>query len=117
MSEIIDMVPNANEVYEEDRNGENNSAISVQNAIVSTETMRTINSQLAYEVEQYDAYVSSMEATYQRCHNAELVRQWIYNNEVSKYNTLINSQNNLLNRINFPEMRHTLKVVSNETRP
>ena len=104
MSEIIDMVPNANEVYEEDRNGENNSAILVQNAIVSTETMKTVNSQLAYEVKQYGAYVSSMEATNQRYHNAELGRQWIYNNEVSKYNTLINSQNNLLNRINFPEI-------------
>jgi DNA helicase HerA-like ATPase len=83
---------------------ERNNIASVQNAIALSETMKTVNTQLAYEVKQYGSYVSSMENIDQRYWNADANRQWVNNNELNRYTILIDGQNNLLNRINFPEI-------------
>jgi hypothetical protein len=105
MSEIINMVPDGDNVYKQDSDEERSNVASVQNAMALNETMKTVNGQLAYEVKQYNSYASSMENINQRYLNAEAGRQWIYNNELQKYNILMDRQNNLLNnRINFPEI-------------
>ncbi|MDD2697923.1 MAG: DUF87 domain-containing protein [Arcobacteraceae bacterium] len=47
----------------------------------------------------------NIENANQRFWNAEFNRQGIVNNETNKYSTLLSSQNNLLQRINFLEIR------------
>ena len=53
----------------------------------------------------FDRMVQKIENANQRFWNAEFNRQGIVNNETNKYNTLLSSQNNLLQRINFAEIR------------
>lgn len=105
MSEIINMVQDGDNVYKQDREEQRKNVTSVENAIAQTETMQNVNGQLSYELKQYSSYVTSMENISQRYWNAETNKQLIYNNEVSKYSTLMDRQNNLLNnRINITEI-------------
>ncbi|MDD2382915.1 MAG: hypothetical protein PHN18_01855 [Sulfurospirillaceae bacterium] len=63
------------------------------------------NTQFGHQLAQYSTSVAAVENTNQRYWQAEANRQHIWNNEVSKYNSLINAQNSLLHRINDPEIR------------
>ncbi|MFA6739934.1 MAG: hypothetical protein WCR78_00460 [Arcobacteraceae bacterium] len=47
----------------------------------------------------------NLENANQRYWNAEMNSNQIFNNEIGKYNFLINNQNNLLQRINNPEIK------------
>ena len=105
MSEMINMTQNENNVYEQDEEQQKRNIISVQNTIALSEKMKTVNAQLDYELKVYSHYVLSMENINQRYLNAEANKQWAYNNETSKYNTWIEKQNNLLTRINNPEIK------------
>lgn len=56
-------------------------------------------------VTQYENSVRYLEHTNQRYWQAEANRQSVWNNEANKYGLLMSSQNNLLNQINYPEIR------------
>ena len=49
--------------------------------------------------------VRTNENVIQRYWNTENDRQWIYHNEVNKYNDLMSKQNNLLGKINYPQIK------------
>jgi len=106
MGEIINMEQNNNDVYAEVEEEQRKNVIAVQNAIVATQTIQKINGQLNYELKQYNNYISLIENMNQRYLNVEVSRQWNNNNEINKYNALMEKQNDLLNnRINFSEIR------------
>lgn len=72
----------------------------IQNGINTTNPFASI-----YDITNYQNLTRDLEHTNQRYWQAEANRQYVWNNEVSKYNSLINAQNSLLYRINYLEIR------------
>lgn len=64
-----------------------------------------MNINIGQKISNLNYQIQSLENMNQRYLNSENNRQWIYHNEVNKYNDLIVKQNNLLNRINYPEIK------------
>jgi hypothetical protein len=76
-------------------------ATQICDSINTTNALAIVNNGLTH----YENSVRYFEHTNQRYWQAEANRQSAWNNEASKYGSLMNSQNNLLNQINYPEIR------------
>ena len=64
-----------------------------------------VTQDVSYNIQQFNHAIQGMENSNQRYINAQNTKQWIINNEVHKYNELMQKQNNLLNRINYLEIK------------
>jgi len=77
----------------------------IQYGTNTTDAFATIGDNMIYSLINYQNIIREFERTNQRYWQAEANRQYIWNNEMGKYNSLINAQNSLLYRINYPEIR------------
>lgn len=68
-------------------------------------TLQTIESEVVNSTNRLNQVTRNNENAIQRYWNTENNKQMIYNNEVNKYNDLIFKQNNLLTRVNFPNIK------------
>lgn len=95
----------------QDKNGiykpftENMPVTQIENSINTTNALATVNNGIIPQLTNYENSIRYLEHTNQRYWQAEANRQSIWNNEANKYSLLINLQNNLLNQINYPEIR------------
>ena len=67
--------------------------------------LQVIENEVVNSTNRLNQAVRTNENVIQRYWNTENDIQWIFNNEFNKYNDLINRQNNLLGRINYPEIK------------
>lgn len=80
-----------------------NSLVKEGNDLVSV--FSHVYQEVTYANNMLMQAVQTTENAVQRYYNAEADRQMVVNNENRKYDLLLFSQNNLLNRINTPEIR------------
>lgn len=64
-----------------------------------------VTKEINHSIQQFNYSIQSMENSNQRYINAEYNKQWIHNNEIQKYNELMQKQSNLFNLINYLEIR------------
>lgn len=64
-----------------------------------------VTKEVNHSIQQFNYSIQSMENSNQRYINAEYNKQWIHNNEIQKYNELMQNQSNLFNLINYLEIR------------
>ncbi|MDK2082027.1 hypothetical protein [Aliarcobacter butzleri] len=64
-----------------------------------------MNINISQKISNLNYQIQSLENMNQRYWNSENNRQWIYHNEVNKYIDLMSKQNNLLGKINYPEIK------------
>ena len=67
--------------------------------------LQVIENEVVNSTNRLNQAVRTNENVIQRYWNTENDRQWIYHNEVNKYNDLMSKQNNLLEKINYPEIK------------
>lgn len=67
--------------------------------------LQVIENEVVNSTNRLNQAVRTNENVIQRYWNTENDRQWIYHNEVNKYNDLMSKQNNLLGKINYPEIK------------
>jgi hypothetical protein len=84
---------------------ENMPVTQLRDGINTTNALATVNNGIIPQLTQYENSVRYLEHTNQRYWQAEANRQSAWNNEASKYGSLMSSQNNLLNQINYLEIR------------
>lgn len=95
----------------QDKNGiykpftENIPVTQIRDSINTTNALATVNNGIIPQLTHYENSVRSLEHTNQRYWQAEANRHSVWNNEASKYGFLMSSQNNMLNQINYPEIR------------
>ena len=104
MNKTLEMKQNQNGIYEaqQDQN-EINTLIREGNNLVPT--LANVYHEVTHANNMVMQAAQSTEHAVQRYYNAEATRQMVTSNEIRKYDSLVISQNNLLNRINFPEIR------------
>ena len=64
-----------------------------------------VTKEINHSIQQFNYSIQSMENSNQRYISAEYNKQWIHNNEIQKYNELMQKQSNLFNLINYLEIR------------
>ena len=89
----------------QNQDGSYSPASLIQEGTDITKAVKNVTNEVIQATNMLNNFTQKSENAIQRYLNVEANKQWIYNNEISKYNTLINIQNNLLNRINYPEMK------------
>ena len=67
--------------------------------------LQVIENEVVNSTNRLNQAVRTNENVIQRYWNTENDRQWIYHNEVNKYNDLMSKQNNLLGKINYPQIK------------
>lgn len=77
----------------------------IQNGINTVNVLEAVNDNMRYQLANYGNNIRDLEYINQRYWQAEANKQDIWNNEMGKYNSLINAQNSLLYKINYPEIR------------
>ena len=79
--------------------------MSIYEGINTVNVLEAVNDNMRYQLANYGNNIGDLEYINQRYWQADANRQYIWNNEMGKYNSLINTQNRLLYRINYPEIR------------
>ena len=67
--------------------------------------LQVIENEVVNSTNRLNQAVRTNENVIQRYWNTENDIKWIYHNEVNKYNDLMSKQNNLLGKINYPEIK------------
>ncbi len=78
---------------------------TLQEFINNNQQLSMMQNTISNQLVSFNKIVQNIEITNQRYLNAENNRQYLFNNEITKYNDLIVKQNNLLKRINYPEIK------------
>lgn len=81
------------------------SNMPIHEGINTVNVLEAINDNMRYQLANYGNNIRDLEYINQRYWQAEANKQYIWNNEMGKYNSLINAQNSLLYKINYPEIR------------
>lgn len=81
------------------------SNIPIHEGINTVNVLEAVNDNMRYQLANYGNNIRDLEYINQRYWQAEANKQYIWNNEMGKYNSLINAQNSLLYKINYPEIR------------
>ena len=105
MNETLAMTQGSNGTFQYNIENQQKIVQTLQHGTALTNVMQTVNGALNHQLKQHSTYLASMENMNQRYWDAETSRQVVINNEVGKYDQLLDTQNNLLNRINYPEIR------------
>ncbi len=81
------------------------SNIPIHEGINTVNVLEALNHNMRYQLANYGNNIRDLEYINQRYWQAEANKQYIWNNEMGKYNSLINAQNSILYKINYPEIR------------